>query len=110
VTIRAAVILGLAVAALVASGWRKTARAQTKLRREANVYEVQGSTPRTPRRLPITVTTAPTQAYHSPGPLRRLWALIAGSGLVVIVGAVVATLVAFGLAFIVTVLTNLLKQ
>jgi hypothetical protein len=80
------------------------------LRREAHVYEVQGSTPRTPRRLPIIVTAAPTQAYRSPGVLRRLWSLVAGSGLVVIVGAVVATLTAFGLAFIVTVLTNMLKQ
>jgi hypothetical protein len=74
------------------------------------VYEVQGAVPRTPKRLPITVSTAPTQAYRPPGLLKRLWSLVAGSAVTIVIGALVATIVAFGLSFIVTVLTNLLKQ
>ena len=50
------------------------------------------------------------QGYHRAGPLRRLWALVAGSGLTIVIGAAVATLVAFSLAVVVTVLTDLLKQ
>lgn len=49
-------------------------------------------------------------AYHGPGPLKRIWAAMAGSALAVVIGAVVATLVAFSLAFVVTALTDLLKQ
>lgn len=109
VTVRAAIILGLAVLALVASGWRKTARAQTKLGRvdprRLDSLRVDG-----PRRAPIPVHETPVPAYHRAGPVRRLWALVASSGLTVVIGAAVATLIAFSLALVVTILTELLKQ
>ena len=92
----------MAIAALVLAGWRKNARAA----------------PRTPRREPvirrrwvpvgIAATTVPL--YRRAGPIRRVWAIIAGSGIAIIMGALLATVVAFGLAYIVTTLTDLLKQ
>ena len=109
VTVRAAIILGLAVIALIASGWRKTVRAQTRLGRvdhdRLDKLRADG-----PRRVPIAVREVPVEGYHRAGPLRRLWALVAGSGLAIVIGAAVATLVAFSLAVVVTVLTDLLKQ
>ncbi len=93
---------GFAIVALVLVGWRKNARA----------------TPRVPRRAPIirrpwvpigiAETTVPL--YKRPGPLRRIWALVASSGIAVVMGAVLATITAFGLAYIVITLTDLLKQ
>lgn len=93
---------GLAIAALVLAGWRKNARA----------------VPPTPRRAPIirrpwvpvgiAETTVPL--YKRPGILRRLWAIVASSGIALVLGAVLATIVAFGLAYIVVTLTDLLKQ
>lgn len=109
VTVRAAFILGLAILALVASGWRKTARAQTKLGR-ARRPVAAGLRHEPPRRLPIPVTETPGDAYHAPGPIKRLWAVAASSALTVVIGAVVATLIAFSLALVVSVLTDLLKQ
>lgn len=109
VTVRAAFILGLAILALIASGWRKTARAQTKLGR-APQSAATGLRHEPPRRLPIPVTEKPGTAYHAPGPLKRLWAVVASSGLTIVIGAVLATLIAFSLALVVTVLTDLLKQ
>jgi hypothetical protein len=53
-------------------------------------------------------TTVPL--YKRPGLLRRLWALVASSGLAIVIGAIVAILVAFGTAALVTTLTELLKQ
>ena len=38
------------------------------------------------------------------------WAVVASSGLALVIGAVIATVTAFGLAWIVTTLTDLLKQ
>lgn len=95
-------MLGLAIAALVLAGWRKNARA----------------TPSTPRRAPVirrpwvpigvAETTAPL--YRRPGPIRRIWAIVAGSGLAVVIGALIAVVVSFGVAAIVITMTDLLKQ
>ena len=95
-------MLGLALVALVLAGWRKNARA----------------TPSTPRRAPvvrrpwvpigIAETTVPL--YKRAGPIRRLWAIIASSGIALVIGAVIAVVVSFGLALIVITLTDLLKQ
>ena len=48
--------------------------------------------------------------YHPAGVLRRVWAVVASSGLAVVIGAVIATITAFSLAWIVITLTDLLKQ
>jgi hypothetical protein len=48
--------------------------------------------------------------YHAAGPLRRVWAAVASGGLAVVIGAVVATVTGFGLAWMVITLTDLLKK
>ncbi len=94
-------IAGLALAALALAGWRKTARAQPKSPRSAF---------QPPRRVPYQVRTVPAPPYHRPGPARRVWAVVASTGLTLVMGAVIATLTAFSVAFIVTTMTDLLKQ
>jgi len=93
---------GLAILALVLAGWRKTARA----------------VPRTPRaepkvrrpRVPIGIAEATVPLYKPPNPIQRVWAAIASAGLGVIIGIVSAIVVAFGTAFVVVTLTDLLKS
>jgi ABC-type nitrate/sulfonate/bicarbonate transport system permease component len=92
---------GLAVVALLFAGWRKTARAQPK--RPRSMFE-------TPKRVPYQVREAVAPPYEPAGPLRRVWAVVASSGLALVIGAVLATVTAFSLAWIVTTLTDLLKQ
>ena len=94
-------IAGLAIAALVLAGWRKTARAQPKSPRDPL---------RPPKRVPHEVVHVIAQPYRRAGVLRRIWAAVAGTGLTLVAGAVLATVTAFALAVIVTTLTNLLKQ
>jgi hypothetical protein len=94
-------IAGLAVVALAMAGWRKTARAQPKTPRSAM---------QTPRRIPYEVHVAPAPLYRPAGVLRRLWAVIASTGLTLIIGAIIATIAGFSIAFIVTTMTDLLKQ
>ncbi len=60
--------------------------------------------------MPIGIAETPATLYKRPGILRRIWAVIAGSGLAVVIGVVLATVTAFGLAWIVTTMTDLLKQ
>ena len=78
-TVRMAWIAGLAVVALVLAGWRKTARAQPKRPR---------SPTETPRRVPYQVAEAVAPPYHPAGPLRRVWSVVASSGLALVIGAV----------------------
>jgi hypothetical protein len=101
VTVRMAWLAGLAVVALVLAGWRKTARAQPKGPRSPTA---------TPRRVPVEITHGVARPYHSAGPLRRVWAAVASGGLAVVIGAVVATVTGFGLAWMVITLTDLLKK
>jgi hypothetical protein len=100
-TVRMAWIAGLAVAALLVAGWRKTARAQPKGPR---------SPTETARRVPYEVTASVAPPYHPAGPLRRVWSVVASLGLALVIGAIIATVAAFGLAYVVTTLTDLLKQ
>jgi ABC-type nitrate/sulfonate/bicarbonate transport system permease component len=101
-TTQAAWMVGLAMLALVLAGWRKTAR----------------PTPRTPRRDPLVrrswepvgVAETTTSLYKRPSLLRRLWAVVASSGIAVVIGTVLAIVVAFGSALLVITLTDLLKQ
>lgn len=93
---------GLAIAALVFSGWRqnaraipRTPRAETKLRRG---------------QVPIGIAEAPTPLYKTTNPLRRIWAAVASAGIGIVVGVVSAILIAFGSAYAVVTLTDLLKS
>ena len=93
---------GLAIAALVFAGWRKTARA----------------VPRTPRaepklqrpRVPIGIAEATVPLYKPPNPIRRLVSGVASAGLGVVIGVVSAIVIAFGTAYVVVTLTDLLKS
>lgn len=89
-TVRAAWIAVLAVAALVFVGWRKPARARPRSRRAT------------------AVERTPAPLYHPPGPVRRLLAAVSSGGLAVVTGAVVAIVLAFAAAYAVITLTGLL--
>ena len=95
-------MVGFAMAALIAVGWRKTARATAKTpRREPIVRR---------RWVPIGVgeTTAPL--YKRPNIGRRLWAVVASSTIAIVIGASFAIIIAFGVSYVVVTLTDLLKQ
>ena len=92
-TIRAALVAGLAIVALLLTGWRKAARATPKTSR---------GTATTPRQVPFAVVRQPTPAYHPPNPAKRLWSLLASGVLTVVIGAVIATVMAFAVAMVVT--------
>jgi len=101
-TTQAAWMAGLAILALVLAGWRKNARATAPTPRGQPILR------RPWEPVPIAETT--TSLYKRPGPLRRLWAAVAGSGLAIVIGAVLAIVIAFGTGYLVITLTDLLKQ
>ena len=97
---RAAFIAGLAIAALLLSGWRKPARAEPR-------------SPRGPIRRShdgFVVDHVDTPLYRRPGPLRRLVAAAASSGIGILIGVLVAIVISFFTAFAVIWLTNLLQS
>lgn len=101
VTTAAGWIAGLAIVALIAAGWRKPARATADPAwRPAALAAPTG--------LEVAVLRAP-MARRSPW-WRRLWSVVAGSASALWVGAVVATVLGFGIAWLVITLTDLLKQ
>lgn len=100
-TIRAAIVIGLAIFALLLVGWRKSARATPVSPRGRDGQ---------PQNAPVIVERLPTELYRPPSPLRRLWALVASGGLTVLLAAVIATVLAFGTSMLVTRMTDLLKQ
>jgi hypothetical protein len=87
--------------ALIAAGWRKPARATADVARA-----------RWPRRVrtgaQLAAVTAPLAQRTRWW--RRLWSVVAGSVLAVWIGAVVATVIGFGLAGLVITLTSMLKR
>ncbi len=94
-------IAGLAIVALIATGWRKPARATADPARARWLR-------RPPTGIELSAVKAP---FDSPTRWwRRLWAVIASSVLALWVGAIVATTVAFGVAWIVITLTGMLKK
>jgi ABC-type nitrate/sulfonate/bicarbonate transport system permease component len=93
---------GLAIVALALAGWRKTARATPPAPRGQPIL-------RRPRQaIPIAETTTPL--YHRPSLLRRVWSAVASSAIAVVIGAVLAVVLAFGLGILVITLTDLLTQ
>jgi hypothetical protein len=101
-TTQAGWIAGLAVLALVLAGWRKNARAATRVPRREPIIRRKW--------VPIGIAETASPLYKRPGPLRRLWAVVASSGIALVIGAVVAITIAFGTAYVVITLTDLLKQ
>ena len=99
-------IAGLAIVALLLVGWRKPARAEPTSPRgvlERGLIYRSG----TPQGVPVDHLDAPL--YRRPGPLRRLLAALAGTGLGVLTGVLVAIVVSFGIAMAVIWLTDLLQ-
>lgn len=93
---------GLAMVALILAGWRKNARATARSPRAEPIIR----RPWVPIDLAETTTTLDRRA----GLLRRIWAVVAGSGLAIVIGAVLAIVIAFGTGYLVITLTDLLKQ
>ncbi len=101
-TTQAAWMAGLAMFALVLAGWRKNARATVRTQRRAPIVRRAWE--------PIGIAETTTTLDRRAGPLRKLWAIVAGSGIAVVIGAVLAIVVAFGTGYLVVTLTDLLKQ
>jgi len=101
VTVAAGWIAGLAILALIATGWRKTARAAADPARGGD-----------PSLGPVGAEVVELEApIERPMPLlRRVGAAAAGGALAVCLGAVAATMVGFGVAYAVITLTHLLKR
>ncbi len=99
-TTASAWIAGLAIVALIAAGWRKPARASA-----ATVRAGRRS------RLPaVGLDETDVELHRGAGLWRRIWSVIASGGLAVMIGAVVATVVSFGIAFTVIRLTDMLRR
>jgi hypothetical protein len=95
-------IAGLAIVALIASGWRKPARATANPPRARSERPHLREGPQLVEHKAPLVTRIPLW--------RRVWAVVASGGLALWVGAVAATVIAFGAAWIVVTLTDMLKQ
>ena len=95
-------MVALAMVALIATGWRKNARATARTPRKEPVVRRKW--------VPIGVAETTVPLYKRPNVLRRVWAIAASSGLALVLGAVLAILIAFALAFAVITLTDLLQQ
>jgi ABC-type nitrate/sulfonate/bicarbonate transport system permease component len=92
----------LAIVGLAFAGWRKTARPAVKTSRRDPILRRPWE--------PIGVAETTTSLYKRPSLLRRIWAAVAGTGLAFVIGAVLAIVVAFGSAYLVITLTDLLQQ
>ena len=104
---RAGLIVGLAIVALLLTGWRKPARAEPRSPRgvvERGLVYKTGPAPG------VVVDQLDTPEYRRPGLVRRILAAVASGGIAILFGAVAAIVVAFGVAMAVTWLTDLLKS
>lgn len=105
VTIESGWIVGLAIVALIAAGWRKPARATP---RSLRAHPSLRPTLQPSNGFGVTAVEAP--AYRHPRWWRRLWSVVAGSVLAVWTGAITATIIGFGAAWMVIRLSEMLKR
>ena len=99
-TVRAAFIAGLAIVALLLTGWRKPARAEPQTPRAAASRQRAG----------VVVDHFDTPQYRRPGVIRRVLALLASGGIGLLTGVLAAIITSFAIAIAVIWLTNLLQQ
>jgi hypothetical protein len=99
-TIRAAFIAGLAMVALLLTGWRKPARAEPRSPRGPLRRDPTRLSGRAPRR----------SALPRPGIVRRVLAALASAGIGVLTGVLAAIVTAFAIAVAVIWMTNLLDE
>lgn len=102
ITIAAAVMAALAIAALIATGWRAKAR-------------VTADPVHSPDPLREDAAAIALRELHAPierptSWLRRAWSVVAAFGLAVWVGAALATVFGFGTAWLVVRLTDMLRK
>ena len=102
ITAQAGRMVALAMVALVLAGWRKNARAVARTPRRTPIIRR--------RWVPVGIAETTVPLNKRAGPVRRIWAIVASSGIAIVIGALLATVLAFGLAYIVVTLTGLLKQ
>jgi hypothetical protein len=105
---RAAVIAGLAIAALLLTGWRKPARAEPGSPRGALGRMARGRTD--PYATGFAVDHVDTATERRPGVFRRLLALAASSGIGIGMGVLAAIVIAFSVSIAVIWMTNLLQR
>lgn len=99
-TVRVGLIAALAIVALLLTGWRKPARAESRsprgvLRRSSSA---------------VLVEHLDAPQYKRPGPIRRVLALAASGGIGVLTGVLSAIVIAFGIAWAVIWLSGLLTK
>lgn len=99
-TVKAAFIAGLALVALLLTGWRKPARAEPRSLRALSRREVRG----------IPVEHHDTPLYRRPGVVRRVLAAVASGGIGILAGVIAAIVASFAIAAAVIWMTNLLEQ
>lgn len=104
ITIAAGWIAGLGLVALIATGWRKPARASADPAR-ATRRDANGSADD-----PLRLTEIDTPLVRPVSARRRLQSAVAGVGLSIWVGAIAATFLGFGVSWLVITLTDMLKQ
>lgn len=103
-TIRAALIAGLAIAALLLTGWRKPARAEPRSPRgSAGPHHGRAASG-------IVVDHIDTPLYRRPGIVRRILAAAASGGIGLLVGVLAAIVASFSIALAVIWMTDLLEQ
>lgn len=107
ITTRAAAMVGLAIVALVLTGWRKTARVEQR-RPRGPAHSETDRAYRYDRG--VVVDHDPGRPYRRPGPLRRLLALVGSGAIGVLVGVLTAIITAYAVAYAVIELTDLLQQ
>jgi hypothetical protein len=105
-TTKAAIIAGLAIAALLLTGWRKPARAEPQSPRE--VAKRVGPARHDQHGVLVEHFDAPS--YRRPGPIRRTLALIASGGIGILTGVIGAIVISFAIALGVIWMTNLLQR
>ncbi len=99
-TVRAAFIAGLAIVALLLTGWRKPARAEPRSPRGPSTRASGG----------VVVDHFDAPPYRRPGVVRRVLALLASGGIGILTGVILAIVTSFAIAIAVIRLTNLLQQ
>lgn len=99
VTTASAWIAALAIVALIATGWRKPARATVPVPRARHASS---------RRPPVPLEPVAVRPYRRTPVWRRIWAILAAGTLTAVTGAILAIVVSAALAFVVITLTDML--
>jgi hypothetical protein len=58
----------------------------------------------------VELTEVDAFLHQRTGPWRKVWAIVASSGLAIVTGAIIATVLSFGVAFTVIRLTDMLRR